>query len=121
MCRFSIRHSNLCSHNRKKGGLLRFDDLIGIIHILSPFYSLANPSPPRLSFPQPIAPHTQPRPQPLISVFLHSLSLSRNLLPVRLHAHINASGYINEFEVVDDHRAGKIVVQLNGRLNKVSK
>lgn len=35
--------------------------------------------------------------------------------------HINASGYINEFEVVDDHRAGKIVVQLNGRLNKVSK
>lgn len=29
------------------------------------------------------------------------------------------SGYIEEFEVVDDHRAGKIVVQLNGRLNKV--
>lgn len=28
-------------------------------------------------------------------------------------------GYIEEFEVVDDHRAGKIVVQLNGRLNKV--
>merc|ERR1712080_604154 len=27
-------------------------------------------------------------------------------------------GYINEFEIVDDHRAGKIVVQLNGRLNK---
>merc|ERR1712107_200088 len=27
-------------------------------------------------------------------------------------------GYIDEFEVVDDHRAGKIVVQLNGRLNK---
>ena len=27
-------------------------------------------------------------------------------------------GYIEEFEVVDDHRAGKIVVQLNGRLNK---
>ncbi len=27
-------------------------------------------------------------------------------------------GYINEFEVVDDHRAGKIVVFLNGRLNK---
>ena len=30
-----------------------------------------------------------------------------------------AAGYIEEFEVVDDHRAGKIVVQLNGRLNKV--
>ena len=28
------------------------------------------------------------------------------------------SGYIGEFEIVDDHRAGKIVVFLNGRLNK---
>ena len=27
-------------------------------------------------------------------------------------------GYINDFEVVDDARAGKIVVELNGRLNK---
>ncbi|ESZ99325.1 40S ribosomal protein S22 [Sclerotinia borealis F-4128] len=27
-------------------------------------------------------------------------------------------GYIGEFEEVDDHRAGKIVVQLSGRLNK---
>ncbi|KAK9475065.1 40S ribosomal protein uS8 [Dipodascopsis tothii] len=27
-------------------------------------------------------------------------------------------GYIDEFEEVDDHRSGKIVVQLNGRLNK---
>jgi ribosomal protein S8 len=27
-------------------------------------------------------------------------------------------GYIGEFEFVDDHRAGKIVVNLNGRLNK---
>ncbi|CAK9209280.1 hypothetical protein BDL97_16G099900 [Sphagnum fallax] len=27
-------------------------------------------------------------------------------------------GYIGEFELVDDHRAGKIVVELNGRLNK---
>ncbi|XP_031568808.1 40S ribosomal protein S15a-like [Actinia tenebrosa] len=27
-------------------------------------------------------------------------------------------GYIEEFEIVDDHRAGKIVVNLNGRLNK---
>lgn len=26
--------------------------------------------------------------------------------------------YIGDFEFVDDHRAGKIVVQLNGRLNK---
>ncbi|PJF19022.1 40S ribosomal protein S15a-4 [Paramicrosporidium saccamoebae] len=27
-------------------------------------------------------------------------------------------GYIDEFEIIDDHRAGKIVVHLNGRLNK---
>ena len=27
-------------------------------------------------------------------------------------------GYIGEFEIVDDHRSGKIVIQLNGRLNK---
>jgi ribosomal protein S8 len=30
----------------------------------------------------------------------------------------NELGYINEFEIVDDKRAGKIVVELNGRLNK---
>lgn len=27
-------------------------------------------------------------------------------------------GYINEFEVVDDHRSGKVVINLNGRINK---
>ncbi|OLL24594.1 DNA polymerase delta catalytic subunit [Neolecta irregularis DAH-3] len=27
-------------------------------------------------------------------------------------------GYIGEFEIIDDHRSGKIVIQLNGRLNK---
>ncbi|XP_069505721.1 small ribosomal subunit protein uS8-like [Ambystoma mexicanum] len=27
-------------------------------------------------------------------------------------------GYIGEFEAIDDHRAGKIVVNLTGRLNK---
>lgn len=27
-------------------------------------------------------------------------------------------GYIGEFEIVDDHRAGKIIVNLKGRLNK---
>lgn len=27
-------------------------------------------------------------------------------------------GYIGEFEVVDDHRAGKIVIELNGHINK---
>jgi ribosomal protein S8 len=28
------------------------------------------------------------------------------------------TGYINEFEYIDDHRSGKIVVELNGRINK---
>lgn len=27
-------------------------------------------------------------------------------------------GYIGEFEIVDDHRSGKVVVNLTGRLNK---
>ena len=28
------------------------------------------------------------------------------------------SGYIGDFEIIDDHRAGKVVVTLNGRINK---
>eukprot|EP00980_Cylindrotheca_fusiformis_P005652 scaffold1184_cov132-Cylindrotheca_fusiformis.AAC.73 len=28
------------------------------------------------------------------------------------------TGYIGEFEIVDDHRSSKIVIELNGRLNK---
>lgn len=27
-------------------------------------------------------------------------------------------GYIGEFEIVDDHRGGKIIIELTGRLNK---
>eukprot|EP00593_Proboscia_inermis_P001917 CAMPEP_0171293268 /NCGR_PEP_ID=MMETSP0816-20121228/1450_1 /TAXON_ID=420281 /ORGANISM="Proboscia inermis, Strain CCAP1064/1" /LENGTH=127 /DNA_ID=CAMNT_0011763927 /DNA_START=324 /DNA_END=707 /DNA_ORIENTATION=- len=27
-------------------------------------------------------------------------------------------GYVGEFEIIDDHRSGKIVVELTGRLNK---
>merc|ERR1712054_542437 len=27
-------------------------------------------------------------------------------------------GYIGEFEIIDDHRSQKVVVELNGRLNK---
>ena len=27
-------------------------------------------------------------------------------------------GYIGEFEIIDDHRGGKIVIQLLGRINK---
>ena len=32
--------------------------------------------------------------------------------------HINQLEYIGEFEIVDDHRGGKIVVDLIGRINK---
>jgi small subunit ribosomal protein S15Ae len=28
------------------------------------------------------------------------------------------TGYIGEFEIIDDHRSNKIVIELNGRLNK---
>jgi len=28
------------------------------------------------------------------------------------------NGYIGEFEIVDDHRMGKIVIELTGRINK---
>jgi len=28
------------------------------------------------------------------------------------------AGYIGEFEIIDDHRSGKIVVELIGRINK---
>ncbi|KAL5982162.1 hypothetical protein ACLOJK_016231, partial [Asimina triloba] len=38
------------------------------------------------------------------------------LLPRRQR--LKKHGYIGEFEFVDDHRAGKIVVELNGRSNK---
>jgi small subunit ribosomal protein S15Ae len=31
---------------------------------------------------------------------------------------VRLAGYIGEFEEVDDHRSGKVVIQLNGRLNK---
>ena len=34
------------------------------------------------------------------------------------HTNYFFKGYIGEFELIDDHRAGKIVIQLNGRLNK---
>ncbi|EGG05087.1 uncharacterized protein MELLADRAFT_72178 [Melampsora larici-populina 98AG31] len=37
---------------------------------------------------------------------------------VRFLTVMQKHGYIDEFEYIDDHRAGKIVVQLNGRINK---
>ncbi|CAG8561092.1 7163_t:CDS:2 [Paraglomus occultum] len=38
--------------------------------------------------------------------------VTRFLLVMQKH------GYIGEFEEIDDHRSGKIVIQLTGRLNK---
>ena len=46
-------------------------------------------------------------------MFLFGAFFSRIMFDMFLY-----SGYIGEFEYVDDHRAGKIVVELNGRLNK---
>ena len=38
---------------------------------------------------------------------------------INTHAYIYIFiGYIGEFEVLDDHRSGKIVVELIGRINK---
>lgn len=82
-----------------------------------------SPPPPRFNAPryQPIS-----KPNQRISLFYYGFEftveitfLSRLalllLLGCMLTSHI---GYIGEFEIVDDHRSGKIVVQLNGRLNK---
>ena len=38
--------------------------------------------------------------------------------PFRFLTVMMKHGYIGEFEIVDDHRGGKIVVNLTGRLNK---
>ena len=38
--------------------------------------------------------------------------------PTLTQLHPSVTGYIGEFEIIDDHRSGKIVIQLNGRLNK---
>merc|ERR1712080_759619 len=37
---------------------------------------------------------------------------------IRVLTVMQKHGYIEEFEEIDDHRSGKIVVQLNGRINK---
>lgn len=46
--------------------------------------------------------------------------LRRALEPSCVNPHLapRSPGYIGEFEIVDDHRSGKIVVQLIGRINK---
>ncbi len=64
--------------------------------------------------PHPHAARTRSRPAP------PSPPLAPRLQPAQHHAHAPylPAGYIGEFEVVDDHRSGKIVVELIGRINK---
>jgi len=40
------------------------------------------------------------------------------LTPYFIYLYFYSIGYIGEFEIVDDHRANKIVIELTGRLNK---
>ena len=47
-----------------------------------------------------------------------SLELCKRTVRPYCNPHRVSLGYISEFEIVDDKRAGKIVVELNGRLNK---
>ena len=49
-----------------------------------------------------------------VQVILHPISK----VLVKILRLMQSKGYINEFTVIDDARAGKIVVDLNGRLNK---
>lgn len=37
---------------------------------------------------------------------------------IRFLMQMQKHGYLGEFTIVDDHRSGKIVVELNGRINK---
>ena len=51
---------------------------------------------------------------PLSSHYFHSPYIR----PTLTQLHPSGTGYIGKFEIIDDHRSGKIVIQLNGRLNK---
>ncbi|KAF5345390.1 hypothetical protein D9756_010980 [Leucocoprinus leucothites] len=57
-------------------------------------------------------------PSPLIPfIFRFSSPICHTRVIMTDHSCIR-TGYIGEFEILDDHRSGKIVIQLNGRLNK---
>jgi ribosomal protein S8 len=59
------------------------------------------------------------RTHPPICSLLLTLHLLSSLIPTLSTVFfLLFSGYIGEFEIVDDHRSGKIVVNLTGRLNK---
>lgn len=50
----------------------------------------------------------------LLATFTHFIQQTYS------HKHLTLlyTGYIGEFEIIDDHRANKIVIELTGRLNK---
>ena len=47
-----------------------------------------------------------------------TLTAPRPQVIVKFLQTMQKHGYIGEFEIVDDHRAGKIVIELTGRINK---
>jgi ribosomal protein S8 len=51
-------------------------------------------------YPLPVSPYDMPHYRLLTKYFIPSI------------------GYIGEFEIIDDHRSNKIVIELTGRLNK---
>ena len=48
----------------------------------------------------------------------HTILLFSGLICRTKMLHQYYPGYIGEFEVIDDHRSNKIVIELTGRLNK---
>ena len=55
-----------------------------------------------------------------LTFFYFLLNFYMEILLIQVSLTFEFLGYIDEFEYVDDHRSGKIVVQLNGRLNKAA-
>ncbi|KAJ8610275.1 hypothetical protein MRB53_038678 [Persea americana] len=79
-----------------------------LVHFLPPVWS-APPSSTMRS-----TPSTTPRKSGKRQVLIRPSSK----VIVKFLSVMQKHGYIGEFEEVDDHRNGKIVIQLNGRLNK---
>uniref|UniRef100_A0A7S0C7B7 30S ribosomal protein S8, chloroplastic n=1 Tax=Proboscia inermis TaxID=420281 RepID=A0A7S0C7B7_9STRA len=52
------------------------------------------------------------------NILFFSLCYSSPDLTIYLFHLLIVTGYVGEFEIIDDHRSGKIVVELTGRLNK---
>ena len=50
--------------------------------------------------------------------FLISIAICRTGIATYSFIKTISSGYIGEFEIIDDHRSNKIVIELTGRLNK---